>query len=65
MAKKFLGFMRKDAPDEVIVAYIKEAGKIAMEWTGDDKALSLALSPVWEKHFGQAPKNPPLAVPNE
>jgi len=50
--------MPKDSPDAAIVAYIKEAGKIAMEWTGDDKALSLALSPVWEKHFGELTENP-------
>ena len=34
MAKRFIGFMPKDAPDGVIVAYIKEAGKIA---TGVDR----------------------------
>ncbi len=43
MAKKFLGFMPKDVPDALIVAYIKEADKIATKWTGHDKALSPAL----------------------
>ena len=57
--------MPKDAPDEAIAAYMNEAGKIATEWTGDDTALSLALSPIWDKHFGELPEGSPTAESNE
>jgi hypothetical protein len=66
VTRTFLGFIPNQAPDAIVVAWLKEAGKFATEFEGAKETLRLGLSGIWNKHFGKwSANNVQATEPND